>query len=160
MRKSLLFGLVLAMHGGSVSAGIYKCVDSQGRVTYTNDVDTAKGCKQLDEDLPVSSVPSLKPPARSAPKVPDSSEQNFPRVSPDEQQSRDDSRRSILGTELAAEQKALAEAEKALAEQDSIRFGNERNYQKKLDRLEPFKQQVELHRRNVEALQKEIANLR
>ena len=112
MRKFLLFGLALAMHGGSVSAGIYKCVDSQGRVTYTNDVDTAKGCKQLDEDLPVSSVPSLKPPARSAPKVPDSSEQNFPRVSPDEQQSRDDSRRSILGTELAAEQQALAEAER------------------------------------------------
>ncbi|MCB1909258.1 MAG: DUF4124 domain-containing protein [Rhodocyclaceae bacterium] len=160
MRKSVLLGLALAIFGSSASAGIYKCVDSQGRITYTNDVDNAKGCSKLDEDLPVSSVPALKAPARPAPQAGGTAERDFPRVSPDEQQSRDESRRSILDSELKAEQKALADAEKAFAEQDSIRFGDERNYQKKLDRLEPFKQQVELHRRNIEALQKEITNLR
>ena len=160
MRTIVLFGLALAIHSGGVSAGIFKCVDSQGRITYTNDAGNARGCAQLDEDLPVSSVPSLKSPSRRAPKAAGTAEQDFPRVSPEEQESRDDSRRSILGAELEAEQKALNEAEQALAEQDSIRFGNERNYQKKLYRLEPFKQQVELHRRNIEALKKEIANLR
>ena len=40
-----------------------------------------------------------------------------------------------------------------------MRYGNEKNYQKKIDRLKPFQDKVEQHERNVEALKKEIANL-
>ena len=41
-----------------------------------------------------------------------------------------------------------------------MRYGNERNFQKKLDRLQPFQEKVEQQERNVEALKKEIANLK
>ena len=66
----------------------------------------------------------------------------------------------MLEKELLAEETALAEARKALAEQEAIRLGNERNYQKVLDRLQPYKDKVELHQRNVDALKKEIGSLK
>lgn len=143
-------------------ATVYKCVDADGRVTYTNDRSLARGCTALSQDQPVSSVPA---PARRAtgtpqPGQPSTSPSAFPRVSPDAQRARDDTRRQILETELASEEKALSEAQAALAEQESIRSGDERNYQRVLDRLQPFKDQVELHQRNIEALRKEIGTLR
>lgn len=153
MRTLCLLALALAWPYGTASAAIFKCVDSQGRITYTNDSGNAKGCAQLDDDLPVSSVPAMRPPPKASP-------QNFPKVSPEVQRSRDDGRRAILDSELDTEQKALDKARADLAEQDAVRLGNERNYQRKLDRLQPFKDQIELHERNIEALKKEISNLR
>ena len=41
-----------------------------------------------------------------------------------------------------------------------MRLGSEQNYQKKLDRLQPFQDRVDLHRRNIEALNKELQGLR
>ena len=155
MRKQLLLGLCFALFGPVASAGIFKCTDAQGHVTYTNDRVSSRGCTELKEDLPVSSVPSLAPPAKSP-----RAGEGFPKVSPDDQRARDDAREQILTRELETEQKALADARKAFEEQDAVRLGSERNYQRKLDRLQPFKDKVELHERNVEALRKEIKNLR
>ncbi|HRG72082.1 MAG TPA: DUF4124 domain-containing protein, partial [Thauera aminoaromatica] len=39
-------------------------------------------------------------------------------------------------------------------------LGDERNYQKVLERVRPFKDRVELHKRNVDALRREISGLR
>ena len=41
--------------------------------------------------------------------------------------------------ELAAEEASLLEARKNLEEQESIATRDERNYQKKLDRVQPFR---------------------
>lgn len=140
-------------------ATVYKCIDADGRVTYTNDRSAGRDCTPLNPDLPVSSIPSpTRAPAAQPPAA--SPSPAFPRVSPDAQRSRDDARRQILDTELKAEEEALAEAKAALAEQESIRLGSERNYQRVLDRLQPFKDQVELHERNIEALRREIRGLR
>ena len=49
---------------------------------------------------------------------------------------------------------------KDLAEQEAVRSGDERNYQRVLERLEPFKNKVALHERNIEAIQKELAKVR
>jgi heme oxygenase len=65
-----------------------------------------------------------------------------------------------LESELSSERAALDDARKALAEQEAVRNGDERNYQKVLDRLQPFKDDVERRTRNVEALNKEISGLR
>jgi hypothetical protein len=151
----LLAGLALPAH-----ADIYKCTDANGRVTYTNDRSLARGCVRLQADQPVSSVPApVRRPAAATPReTPQGTE--FPRVSPSEQRGRDDARRQVLQQELQTEEQKLAEAEKALAEQASIRLGDERNYQKVLDRLQPHKDKVELHQRNIEALRREISGLR
>ena len=48
-----------------------------------------------------------------------------------------------------AEEKGLADAKAKLAEQESIRNGDEKNYQRVLDRLKPYQDAVERHERNV-----------
>lgn len=145
--------LLLTLLAGSAHAQVYKCVDDGGRVTYTNDQAIAKGCTTLPQDQPVSTIPA--PAARPSP-APSATPQSFPRVSPDTQRERDQSRRQILEKELAQEESALAEAQKALADQEAVRYGNERNYQRVLDRLAPFKEKVEQHQRNVDALKREL----
>ncbi|MDR2239625.1 MAG: DUF4124 domain-containing protein [Zoogloeaceae bacterium] len=132
-------------------AEVYKCVDEDGHVTYTNAKPAAKSkCAVLSNDQRVSTVPgrATPPPA------------DFPKVDKDTQKTRDNDRRKILEQELDTEQKGLAQAEKELAEQEAIRNGNEQNYQRVLDRLQPYKDRVELHTRNIEALKKEIGNLK
>lgn len=146
-------------------AEVYKCTDPQGRVTYTNDRTLARGCKALDPSQPVSTVPAAPrraapAPRTSAPAATNPAAVGFPQVSPADQRSRDQSRRQLLEFELASEQAALQAAETALAEQEAVRLGDERNYQKVLDRLQPFRDRVELHKRNLDALRGEIARLR
>ncbi|MDP2809668.1 MAG: DUF4124 domain-containing protein [Rhodocyclaceae bacterium] len=155
-RHSLLFGLLLT--AGAVHADtLYKCTDGQGHNTYTNQKTAGKSCTILSQDKPVSSfsTPS-KPPSRTATPTPG----DFPKVGSGQQKARDSDRRGILEEELAAEQKKLDEARKVLAEQEAIREGGERNYQRVLDRLKPYQESVQLHERNIEALRKELANLK
>jgi len=149
---------LLLLAAAPAQAEVYKCIDAEGRVTYTNDRSAARGCTALDTSQSVSTVPS--PPARPAASPGASPSSGFPRVSPADQRTRDDSRRQVLQSELTSEEAALAAAETALAEQEAIRLGDERNYQKVLDRLQPYKDKVELHKRNIEALRREISGLR
>lgn len=136
---------------------LYKCVDDAGRPMYTNQKSAGKSCTIMSQDKPVSTfTPPPVPKARSGAPTPE----GFPKVSGETQRNRDNDRRRILEDELANERKALDEAKRALAEQETVREGGERNYQRVLDRLKPFQDNVQLHERNVEALQKELGNLR
>ncbi|EGK73455.1 MAG: DUF4124 domain-containing protein [Methyloversatilis sp.] len=136
-------------------ADVFKCVGPDGHVTYTNDKSNARGCKTLSSEMPVSSVPG---PA-AAPAKPANSGGSFPSVSGDQQKARDGERRRILEAELDTESKSLEAARKALAEGEAVRLGDERNYQKYLDRIQGLKDNVSLHERNVDALRKELSKL-
>ena len=148
--------VLFAMTVTTVRADVmYQCVDEDGHKTFSNVKPSGKGVKCTAMDLaPSTSVPAPKPAA----KVPTPA--NFPKVGENAQKERDNDRRRILEGELAAEQKNLEQAKKDLAEQEAVRSGDERNYQRLLERLEPFKNKVALHERNIEAIQKEIAKLR
>ena len=99
------------------------------------------------------------PPAARAKKQP-RSPTGFPKVDPSTQRNRDDARRRILEDELSGEEKALAQAKAELTRQESIRTGDERNYQRVLDRLQKYKDEVERHEKNVAALRKELNNVK
>lgn len=90
-------------------AGIYKHVDADGRVTYTD--KPIKGAVKLDLEPPVS---SSAPAGKSATAKPTPS--GFPKVEKSEQKQRDDKRREILEMELTAERKALENAKLEYAE--------------------------------------------
>jgi hypothetical protein len=152
MRHFLLF--LTALLASSAHAQIYECVDASGNKRFTNIKAEAKGCKMLDVG-PINTVPPPKPPGKGAP-----GPTSFPKVEPEMQKQRDGDRRRILEQELANEQKQLASAQKELADQQSVRDGSERNYQRVLDRLEPFQKKVKQHEDNIENLKKELANLR
>jgi hypothetical protein len=157
-RMNFSRGLVLLLFGtvvGVAHADVYKCVDENGRLTYTNDkpIPGQKGCVLLSRDQAVTSVPM---PKKSATPTPPS----FPRVDDSTQRSRDNDRRKILEQELASEQALLDDAQKELAAQEAVRNGDEKNYQKFLDRVQPFRDKVKQHETNIAKLKTEINNIR
>jgi len=107
------------------------------------------------------SDPVAKPaPAPQESKPQTGAREGFPKVDGETQKKRDDERRRILETELANEQQQLEEAKQKLAEQEAVRTGDERNYQRFLDRVQPFRDTVANHERNIEAIRREISNLK
>lgn len=96
MTAALVFFATTPSH-----AEIYKLIDSQGRVTYSN--VPMKGATRLNLE-PLNSVPAPRTRTTVASPV------HFPKVDGDTQKKRDDTRRMILEGELAAEEKLLAEA--------------------------------------------------
>lgn len=164
---ALAAGLMFSGAAGAQTV-VYKCVDAQGRVEFT---DTNKrGCKALD--LP-GYIPA--PPQRPAPAAPASpsarqaspapaastpSPANFPRVDTGQQRVRDDERREILNEELRAEEQKLAEQRREFNNGEPARNGNERNYAKYQERVGQMREDISRTERNIEALRREIANIR
>jgi hypothetical protein len=148
----------LALAEGNVGRPtVWKCLEG-GRSHYTNIRKETEGkdCTVVSREISV--VSALPPVAAAAPAS--ARPANFPRIDRDTQRSRDEVRRRILEEELSAEERNLAEARAKLAEQEGVRDGNERNYQKVLDRLQPLRETVDRHERNISALMKEIAALK
>ncbi|MHB8665975.1 MAG: DUF4124 domain-containing protein [Burkholderiales bacterium] len=138
-------------------ADTFKCMDANGHATYTNMKEETRGKNCTVVMREISVVPANPSPRGRAETQ---SPAGFPRVDAATQKTRDDARRKILEDELSGEQKALAAAKGELTKQESVRNGDERNYQKVLDRLQPYKDEVERHEKNVAALQKELNGVR
>jgi hypothetical protein len=150
----LAFGIAASPARAQVTE-IYKCVDASGRPLYTSDkTDIAgKKCELVSREVNV--VPAPKPaPAAKAP-----ASAGFPRESGSDRLAAREKQRQILERELAQEQELLAKAKKELEDQEAVRYGHERNYARVLERLQPFKDNVQAHEKNVEALKRELAHL-
>jgi len=137
----------LAMPVAAQVTEIFKCRDARGQWTYTNDRRQA----EKDKCEPVTTQVNVAPAKASRP-------QNFPRESSAERAAGKGRQRAILEKELASEETALTQARQALAEQEAIRTGDERNYARVEERLKPFKETVDTHQKNIDALKREIAN--
>jgi len=133
----------------------FKCVDVNGRATYTNMKEETKGKNCTVVMREISVVPATPVPRAGAEKR---SPEGFPKVDTATQKNRDGARRRILEEELSGEEKALVEAKAELTQQEGIRTGDEKNYQRVLDRLQKYKDEVERHQKNVDALKKELGN--
>jgi len=131
-------------------ADTFKCIDANGRATYTNMKEETKGKNCTVVMREISVVPATPTPRKDMSKGASNSTPA--------QKDRDGARRRILEEELSGEEKALAQAKVELTEQEGIRSGDEKNYQKVLDRLQKYKDEVERHQKNVEALKKELGN--
>ena len=159
MRRFLTFlgfGLALAPAWlqAQQDATIWSCKDKDGRTHVTNlrEDTTGKNCKVVQQTrvqvLPaVTSKPGSKPPTA------------FPREDAQQRASAKSRQREILEKELTQEEQALGQARKELAEQESVRYGDERNYARVLERLQKYKDAVELHEKNIDSLRRELANL-
>jgi chromosome segregation ATPase len=143
-----MFGAALALPAHAQRTEIFKCVDASGRASYTNDKrETAgKQCEVVTTQINVAPPP--KPAARS-----------FPRESAADRVGATGRQRDILEKELAAEEQDLVKARQALAEQEAVRSGDERNYARVLERLQPYKDRIETHEKNIEALKRELSGL-
>lgn len=154
--------LLLLLAPLPAQADIYKSVDADGHVTYSS--VPSKGSKRLDLG-PVPTSRPAEPPARR--QTPKSGAETFPRVDRETQQSRDDVRRRILQEELATEQKLLVEAKANLQageENPEVFRGKDgktyRNVAKYDAKIRDLTEEVDLHQRNIEALQTELSRLK
>lgn len=161
-----LAGFLLAMPSiaqQQVVKTIWHCKDPAGRSTFTSEkADTAgKECKVVSEER-VSVVPAPVPVGTARAGTTNAttkSPASFPRESAADRAAARGKQRETLERELTQEESMLADARRKLAEQEGIRSGDERNYAKVQERLKPFKDTVEVHEKNVEALKRELANL-
>jgi hypothetical protein len=140
----------------------YLCKDENGRSTYTNVKEEMSGKKCTAVSREVSVVPPIPavPAGQTSRAATTPTPAGFPRVDVATQKSRDDGRRKILQTELGAEQQFLKDAQQKLVEQEQVRNGDERNFAKVTERLQPFKDRVDQHQKNIQALQKELSTLK
>nr|WP_307729662.1 MULTISPECIES: DUF4124 domain-containing protein [unclassified Massilia] len=158
---------VLFSGAAEAQTTVYKCVDAQGRVEFT---DTGKkGCKALDLPGYIPAPPERRGPAPVAPRASNQaaapaastpSPSNFPRVDTSQQRVRDDDRRGILNEELRAEEAKLAGLRQSFNNGEPERQGNERNYAKYQERVAGMRDDISRTERNIEALRREIANIK
>jgi septal ring factor EnvC (AmiA/AmiB activator) len=154
LRTLILVLLLAALPARAQVTEIFKCKSPDGHWTYTNDRREAEKqkCEVVTRQINVAPAPP-KPAARATPN-------SFPKETPADRATASARQREILEKELAQEQTALAKAKADLAEQENVRFGNERNYARVEERLQPFKDSIDTHEKNIEALRRELANLR
>ncbi len=167
MKKHLLLILLSLIAATPAFAEIYKHVDADGRVTYSN--IKSKGAVKLEIDPDVNNISNDR--AKAKPSTPagkrSATPENFPRVDKDLQNQRDSKRRSILQSELESEKAALEEAKKAYTEGEAnpevyrTASGQTfRNVPKFEEKMRALKENVDNHQKNIELLQKELDSLR
>lgn len=144
MKTFLLAFLLLPL--AATANTLYKCTDDSGLVLFTNQKTKNKNCVVLSQQAPAPTTGGGTKAKASATPTPG----DFPRVSGNEQKARDSDRRAILEKELANELQNADKAKKALFD-----AGNQ-----PAEKLQPLRDTVALHERNVESLKKELGNLR
>ena len=149
---ALTLGLATAAPARAQVENIWSCKDPSGRTHVTNlkEDTVGKDCRIVQQQR-VTVVPAVKPGAKSP--------AGFPRETASDRASSKAKQRDTIERELSQEQSMLSDARKKLAEQESVRSGDEKNYAKVLERLKPYKDTVEVHEKNVEALKRELTNL-
>ena len=134
------FCVVIALFLTSTAqAELLKCVDAAGRVTYGEKALAGQQCSAVT--APVNVIPATKVPAPA----------------PASAGPQPVSRRADLERQIANLEGQLAEAQKALTEQQNIRLGSEANYQRVLDRLQPYEDKVAEIQKNLDQLRSELA---
>ena len=142
------------------SATVYRC---PGNVyTSSTDISTkeaeAKGCKPI-EGAPITVIQGTRPragtpvPGASGPRPADA------KVDPAQQRARDGDARRILESELKKEEEQLEQMRKEYNNGEPERRGDERNYQKYLDRVAEMKAAIARKESDVAALKRELAKL-
>lgn len=165
--KTVLFCLILLLAIPAL-ADTCKYEDADGRIIYTN--IPLKGAKKL-------SCFGLDGGARNAKssRAGQPTPSNFPRVDADTQKQRDETRRKILEDELGTERRALEQAKKEYADGEAnpqtfqattvgkdgkpqtVTRRDVAGFEEKMKKLQ---ESVDLHEKNIEMLQKELAGIK
>jgi hypothetical protein len=160
----LVLGLVVACAAAGASAQItpasivYRC---PGNV-YTSDRELSaqqaeqRGCRVIEgAPITVIQAPRARPPSSGA----STSRSGDAKVDPGLQRERDSDARRILGDELRREEERLAELRREYNNGEPERRGEERNYQRYLERVAELKAAVVRKEGDIAAIKREIGKL-
>lgn len=151
---------------------IYRCGNE-----YTNQVKGRKDCKLVEGGnvtvvrgtMPAAAAPVAAPARAAAPRSSSgggssagasASAAAAPRIDTPEQRARDADARVILEQELRRAESRQAELLKAYNNGEPERQGNERNYQKYLDRVAEMKADIDRNQADIDGIKRELNRLR
>jgi hypothetical protein len=138
---------------------VWLCVDDHGKKEYKN-TGATKGCKRVDlPSLTMVPAPPKRPAVQTAAKS-SSSPAEFPKVDSNTQKTRDNDRKQILLDEMKTEEQKLANLKKDFNNGEPERRGDERNYVKYQDRVGSMQEDIGRAENNIEALKRELGNLK
>ncbi|MFG6487063.1 hypothetical protein ACG04R_10290 [Roseateles sp. BYS78W] len=150
--------LVVASLGAQAQGTVYRCPGPP--VLYTDALSAKeasdKGCRTI-EGTPITVVQTARP--RPAAPAAEGARGAESRVDAGQQRVRDDERRRVLQNELRQAEDRLASAQKEFNNGQGERRGDERNYQRYLDRMAELKDNIARYEADVQALKREIAKL-
>lgn len=154
--QTLLFCVLLVP--SVAAAEIYKYVDENGQVTFTDVYK--RGSKRIDlppapTSISIGSGARLQKRASYNP-----SPSNFPRIDAATQQKRDDIRRQVLQDEVAAERRNADDARRQLALGERLQPGEKVSDSTYANRVKRLRATISEHDQNISAIQREISNLK
>ena len=155
---ALTCAMVALSLGGAVAHAedkpVYRCPGNLYTDALTAREARDKGCKTLD-GAPITVIQSPVPRANAGAR-PAASASQGDRVGSDDQKARDSDARRILEAELRKEEEALAALRKEFNDGQPERRGDERNYQKYIDRVNEMKAAITRKEADVAALRREL----
>jgi hypothetical protein len=162
-RSAVLLSMAALPHTAQAQATVYRCPGPP--VLYTDALSAKeaqdKGCRSI-EGTPITVLPAARARPSAAPAGSGASEargSNDGRVDPNQQRTRDGERRRVLETELREAEDRLSALQREYAGGNAERRGDERNYQKYLDRMAELKASIGRQEVDVQALKREISKL-
>ncbi len=142
--KNSLLLVVLIFFSVQLQAEVYKQIDTNGNITYTN-VPSGNG-KKLD--LPaIVVVPSTK------------SEEIDDRIIKRRESFKIDDLREELYRKISDEENRLNEVKNEYKNGEPDRLGSERNYQRYLNRVERLREEINVRERNLNLLREEARKI-
>lgn len=144
MKRNYFFFIVLASISCLTQAGVYKHIDEQGKVTYSN--VPSSNAKKID--LPPIVV---VPPVNSG-EIED-------RIAKRRESIRLEEQREQLQSKIAEEEKRLNEVKDEYKDGVPDRLGSERNYQRYLNRVDRLKEEISGRENNLNLLRNELQKL-
>ncbi|HEY1131633.1 MAG TPA: hypothetical protein VGF12_19655 [Roseateles sp.] len=152
---------VLASLGAQAQGTVYRCPGPP--VLYTDALSakeaSEKGCRTI-EGTPITVLQTPKPrPSTATAAATEGARSGDGRIEAGQQRARDDERRQVLQTELRQAEERLANAQRDFSNGQGERRGDERNYQKYLDRMAELKDNIARYEADVQALKREISKL-
>ena len=161
--SQLRVAALLACVAGAASAAegvdssvLYRCPGNDYRNTITAREAERMGCRKV-EGAPVTVIQSSRP--RAAAPASTSAAGSGVRIDPVAQRARDTDARRILEGELKTEEGKLAAMEKEFNGGQPERRGDEKNFQKYLDRVAEMRASIERKQVDIGALRREIQKL-
>ena len=144
MKRNYFLIMALAFFSCSIQAGVYKHVDAQGKVTYSN---VPSGNAQKIDLPPIIVVPSV-----------DSGEIEE-RIYKRRESIKIEEQREQLQSKITEEEKRLNDVKNEYKDGVPDRLGSERNYQRYLDRVERLREEINAREKNLNTLKTEMQNL-
>jgi len=150
LKFSIQLALAFLISASTCQAEIYKFVDENGFVTYTNMPRPGAKPQMVIPDTPLVKPVSASRAKRSRASGNTTTPSYFPRVDTSTQSKRDDMRRQLLLEEMRSEERNL-EASRSELSQGSRRPGTDTS--KLIDA-------VRMHEKNIQMLNKELSHIR